>query len=41
MSVGGSEEKKKMMSPLPPFIVANKHENADECDICGNNGADG
>lgn len=41
MLVGGSEEKKKFMSPLPPFIVSKKHDDTDECDICGKNGADG
>lgn len=41
MLVWVSEEKKKIMSLLPPFIVSNKHEDADECDICDKNGADG
>lgn len=29
------------MSPLPPVIVSNEDDDADECDICGKNGADG
>ena len=39
MLVGGSEEKKTIMSPLTAFIVSNKHEDGNQCDTCGNYGA--
>lgn len=41
MLVGGSEENLKNVSPIPPFIVSNKHEETDEYGICGENGANG
>lgn len=29
------------MNPFPPFTVPNKHEEADENDICGKKSAEG
>lgn len=33
--------KEKNMNPFPPFTVSNKHEEADEYDICGKKSAGG
>lgn len=41
MLVGASEENLKNVSPIPPFIVSNKHKETAEYGTCGENGTRG